>query len=245
MSLKDEMTRSGAYLFRWRSYLPLLFVPVFGLALRNFNYLGGSERLDHVWEVLCFAVAASGLLLRALTVGYVPARTSGRNTKQQKADTLNTTGMYSTVRHPLYLGNFLIWLGAALFAHTCWLLLIAILAFAAYYERIMLAEEDFLRTRFGAEFEDWAKRTPAFIPAFSNWKPPALPFSWKSVLARENPAWFATIVTLFSLEVIGDFFMGKMPHFDPGWLLLLFAGTLTYTVLRWIKKRRLLSVDGR
>jgi hypothetical protein len=153
--------------------------------------------------------------------------------------------MYSTVRHPLYLGNFLLWLGVALFAHTWWLLLIVILAFVVYYERIMLAEEEFLTTRFGAEYEAWAGRTPAFVPAFRNWKPPALSFSWKSVLARENPTWFATIVTFFVLEATGDFFAGKMPHVDLAWLLLLSAGTVVYTVLRWMKKRRLLSVDGR
>jgi protein-S-isoprenylcysteine O-methyltransferase Ste14 len=150
MALKGEMVRSGAYVFRWRSYLPLLFLPVVGLAIRDFTPLGGSERLDHVWEVFCVAVAASGLLLRALTVGYVPAHTSGRNTKQQKADTLNTTGLYSIVRHPLYLGNFLVWIGVALFAHTGWLVAIMVLTFVVYYERVMLAEEEFLRTRFKA-----------------------------------------------------------------------------------------------
>jgi protein-S-isoprenylcysteine O-methyltransferase Ste14 len=245
MALKDEMVTSGTYLFRWRSYLPLLFLPVFGLALETFSYLGESETLDYLWEVLCLAIAASGLSLRALTVGYVRAHTSGRNTKRQSADTLNTTGMYSIVRHPLYLGNFLIWLGVALFAHTWWLVLIAILAFCAYYERIMFAEEEFLRTRFGGEFEGWAERTPAFVPAFRNWKSPTLSFSWKSVLARENSTWFATVVTFFLLEVTGDYFAGKMPHIDLFWILLLSAAVVLYAVLRWMKRRNLLFVDGR
>jgi len=245
MTLYDEMVRSGTFLFRWRSYLPLLFLPVFVLALDNFNYLGESETLDLLWEVFCGAVAASGLSLRALTVGYVPAHTSGRNTTQQKAGTLNTTGMYSIVRHPLYLGNFLIWLGVALFAHTWWLVLIAILAFWVYYERIMFAEEEFLRKTFGAEFEEWAGRTPAVVPAFRNWKPPMLPFSWKTVLARENPSLFATVVMFFLLEVTGDFFAGKMPRVDLGWILLLSAGLVVYAVLWWMKKHNLLFVDGR
>ena len=245
MTLYDEMVRSGTYLFRWRSFLPLLFLPVLLLDFENFTYLGESETLDCLWEVFCVAVAASGLSLRALTVGYVPAHTSGRNTEQQRAHTLNTTGMYSIVRHPLYLGNFLIWLGIALFAHDGWLVLIAILAFWVYYERIMLAEEEFLRTRFGAKFEVWAGRTPTVVPAFRNWKPPMLPFSWKAVLNRENPTLFATIVMFFLLEVTGDFFAGKMPRVDLGWILLLSAGLVVYTVLRWMKKHSLLSVDGR
>ena len=245
MALKDEMTQSGFYLFRWRSYLPLLFLPAFVLALEDFSYPGGSETLDHLWEVFCVAVAASGLTLRILTVGHVPRNTSGRNTRRQKARALNTTGMYSIVRHPLYLGNFLVWLGLSLFARDVWFLLIAILAFLIYYERIMLAEEEFLRTEFGTEFEAWAGRTPAFLPAFRSWKSPSLSFSWKFVLARENSTWLAMVVMFFLLEVIGDFFAGKMPHVDPGWIFLVSTAMVFYIVLRWMKGRNLLFVDGR
>jgi protein-S-isoprenylcysteine O-methyltransferase Ste14 len=245
MALKDELARSGAHLFRWRSYLPLFFLPVIMLALVNFTYIGGSETLDDLWDTFCLGVAAVGLALRVLTVGYVPRHTSGRNTRQQKAAALNTTGLYSVVRHPLYLGNFLIWLGVALFAHTGWLLLVTVLAFWIYYERIMFAEEEFLRTTFGAEFEAWAAETPAIIPDLRRWRPPALPFSWKAVLARENSTLLATIVIFFSLEVAGDFFAGRLTHIDVGWALLLSAGCATYVVLRWMKTRRMLSIDDR
>lgn len=241
MSLKDEMVNSGNFLFRWRSFLPLLFLPVVVLALEGFKYIGGSVTLDCVWEIFCLSIAAAGLTLRALTVGFVPAKTSGRNTRQQKADTLNTTGMYSVVRHPLYLANFLIWLSVILFAHTWWLVLIAILTFCLYYERIMLAEEAFLKERFGMEFEEWARRTPAFFPALRNWRPSTLPFSWKTVLARENPTLFAIITTFFLLEITGDFFAGKMPHFDLAWILLFFGGLVVYITLRWMKKHKLLT----
>ena len=245
MTLKDEMVRWGNYLFRWRSYLPLLFLPVLMLALKKYRYLGGSETLDDLWDVFCVAIAVSGLSVRALIAGYVPASTSGRNTKRQEAQTLNTSGMYSIVRHPLYLGNFLMWLGVALFTHNWWLVLVAILAFWLYYERIIFAEEEFLSTRFGAEFEEWAGRTRAFVPSFRNWKPPSLPFSWKSVLAREHPTLFAMIVTFVLLDATEDYFASTMPHVDLGWKLLLLAGLVVYTVLRWMKKRHLLSVDGR
>jgi len=245
MALKDEYANSGSYLFRWRSYIPLLFLPIVVLALKDFDYLGGSESLDHLWEVTCLAFGASGLLVRVLTVGYAPAGTSGRNTKEQKAATLNTTGLYSIVRHPLYLGNFLIWLGVSLFPHLWWFALIAILAFWIYYERIMFAEEEFLRTKFGAAFEEWAAQTPAFIPNLRSWRSPTLAFSWKTALAREYSTLFATIVMFFFLEAAGDFFAGKMPHVDFGWLLLLAVGCVIYILVRWMKKRKLLSVDGR
>ena len=245
MLLKDEMARSGRTLFRWRSYVPLFVLLVVAYGLTNFRYLWDSEVLDVVWELLCLSVAACGLGFRALTVGFVPAHTSGRNTKRQDAASLNTTGMYSIVRHPLYLGNFLIWLGIALFPHNSWVVLVAVLAFWVYYERIMLAEEDFLQSRFGAAFSEWAERTPAFRPAFRNWVPPALPYSWRATLGRENSTWFATITTFFALELAGDFFAGQDPNVDLGWLLLFSAGLTAYIVLQWMKRHHRLDVEGR
>lgn len=245
MRLKDEIVRSGNYLFRWRSYLPLLFLPFVVLALRDSGYFLESEWYNDLWGMFCFAVAVVGLTVRVLTVGHVSTQTSGRNTKQQLANALNTTGIYSTVRHPLYFGNFLIWLGVALFPHSWWLVMVAVLVFWVYYERIMLAEEDFLATKFGTEYETWAGRTNAFIPTLRNWQPPTLPFSWKFVLSRENSSLFATVVTFFLLELSRNFFAGKALYVDLGWILFFTAGVVVYTFLRWLKKRKLLSVEGR
>ena len=52
-------------------------------------------------------------MIRIYTVGTTPAGTSGRNRDKQIAEKLNKTGVYSIIRHPLYLGNLLIWLGVA------------------------------------------------------------------------------------------------------------------------------------
>jgi protein-S-isoprenylcysteine O-methyltransferase Ste14 len=71
------------------------------------------------------------------------------------AEVLNTTWMYSLVRNPLYLGNFIIWLGLALFINVWWCTIIVILSFILFYERIIFAEEKFLREKFGKTFK-WA-----------------------------------------------------------------------------------------
>ena len=52
-----------------------------------------------------------GFLFRAWAIGTTPAGTSGRNTKEQVAEVLNSTGIYSIVRHPLYVGNYFMWIG--------------------------------------------------------------------------------------------------------------------------------------
>ena len=60
------------------------------------------------------SISVLGFLVRFYTIGTTPKGTSGRNTKEQVADVLNSSGMYSMLRHPLYLGNYLIWLGISL-----------------------------------------------------------------------------------------------------------------------------------
>jgi protein-S-isoprenylcysteine O-methyltransferase Ste14 len=87
--------------------------------------------------------------------GYVPRGTSGRNTRWQVAETLNTTGMYSIVRNPLYLGNFIIVLGILLFVQVWWIVVIGIVGFWFFYERIVFTEEGFLRRKFGTVFLEW------------------------------------------------------------------------------------------
>ena len=108
MSLRRQLERNGSWLFRHRSYLPLLMIPVFLACLPSFKYLGASHKLNEVWQVFCLMISLSGLAVRIITVGRAPLGTSGRNTREQVAHTLTTTGIYSVVRHPLYLGNYLV-----------------------------------------------------------------------------------------------------------------------------------------
>ena len=184
MALREQFESTGNWLFRWRSYLPIALGGIFLLALREYEYPGQNEKLDHLWEVLCLLVSFLGLGIRIFTVGHTPAGTSGRNTKNQIAETLNTTGIYSIVRNPLYLGNFFMGLGIALFAHLWWLTLIYVLVFWLYYERIIFAEEAYLRNKFGNQYLEWANWTPVFIPKFSQYRNANLPFSLRNVLKR-------------------------------------------------------------
>jgi protein-S-isoprenylcysteine O-methyltransferase Ste14 len=246
MALREEFESAGSWLFRWRSYLPLAVIGIFLLALREYEYPGHSEYLDHLWEALCLLVSFIGLGIRVFTVGHTPKGTSGRNTKKQVADTLNTTGIYSIVRNPLYLGNFFMGLGIALFAHLWWLTLIYILVFWLYYERIIFAEEAYLRNKFGDEYLEWANKTPVFIPKFSRYRKANLPFSLKNVLKREYSGFFAVIAALFGMETVGEIFAEGRLEFDTAWLIILGTGFVVWMILRSLKKyTTVLDVEGR
>jgi len=197
MALREDLERQGNWLFRRRSYLPLLGIPILLIALINSEYLERifGDSVDNFWGFFSISISFLGLAVRCITVGYVPRGTSGRNTKSQVAETLNTTGMYSIVRNPLYLGNFIIILGLTLFIQVWWFALIVWVGFWIYYERIVLAEEEFLRKKFGDTFLQWAEKTPVFFPNFKNWKKPNLPFSFKTVLRREFSTFFSIIAS--------------------------------------------------
>ena len=246
MALREEFEGEGNWLFRWRSYLPLVLLVLVLIVMEDFTYLGNSMTLDIAWEVFCVLVSSVGLAVRAFTIGYAPRGTSGRNTAGQMAEVLNTTGIYSIVRHPLYVGNFIMWLGLSLFPHLWWLTVIYILAFWLYYERIMYTEEHFLRGKFGEQYDAWAENTPPFIPNMKLWRPPNLPFSFRNVLRREYNGFFAMVVTFFVLEVRGDLAVEGRLILETGWLILLGVSFVIWLVLRTLKRKTaLLDVEGR
>jgi protein-S-isoprenylcysteine O-methyltransferase Ste14 len=235
--LTEEMSKQGSFLFRWRSYLPLLGSPLVLLAMVSFHYPFGSHSYDTLWELFCFGVSLSGLAIRALTIGFVPPGTSGRNTKCQKTTRLNTTGAYSLVRHPLYLSNFVIVMGGSLFVRSFWLCLVVALGFVLYYERIIYAEESFLLDKFGSEFSEWARRTPLIVPSFKSYTPPDRPFDWRMALRREYSGFFGIVATFTFLEMLGDYIVRGVPVVDPLWIIIFAAGLVTYLTLMFLKKK--------
>jgi len=248
LTIHKELERQGTWCFRWRSYLPLLLLPILLIALKDSEYLERvfGEASESFWEIFCLLLSFTGLFIRCLAIGCTPKGTSGRNTNRQIAKVLNITGMYSIVRHPLYLGNFIIFLGMILFVQVWWLVLIAVLAFWLYYERIIFAEESFLQEKYGVLFLKWAEKTPVFLPKFRNWQKPALHFSFKNVLKREYTAFFLITTYFPVIDFIADVFGEGKVEFVIGWELLFIIGLTVYLTLRTLKKKsKILCVEGR
>jgi protein-S-isoprenylcysteine O-methyltransferase Ste14 len=197
-------------------------------------------------EMVFLGVSLVGLVIRALTVGRTPRGTSGRNIKGQVAEELNTTGIYSTVRHPLYLGNFFMFLGPVLFIRSTWFTLVFSLAYWLYYERIMFAEEQFLRKKFGEIYDSWSSKVPAFIPSFRNYIPSRLPFSFRNVLKREYHGFVNVFFTFALLDFARNSIIYGRYTLTPLWMWLLVGGLATWFIIRMLRKKtRWLNVKGR
>ncbi len=231
MALKDSFEKSGNWLFRYRSYVPLIILLTIFPVVRN----APNKQYEGLLTLFSIVLSMAGLVVRAYTIGTTPRGTSGRNTQKQVAETLNTTGIYSIVRHPLYLGNFLMWAGLAVFTFNLGYFVIIILVFWIYYERIMFAEEAFLRRKFGQSFEAWSKNVPAILPDFRLYRPTELPFSIKSVLRREYSGVLALAAVYFAVDYFRIWIKG-LPIFEWRISAIVFiAALLTALVLRSLK----------
>ncbi len=251
MALREDLKTQGDFLFRHRSYLPLAVLAI-GLSVKAYqevhNQLAVEGLVSETLEAIALTVGLMGLLVRAATVGFVPADTSGRNTGAgQVAAVLNTTGAYSVTRNPLYFGNYLMWVAVAMMTGNIWFVALFSLAFWIYYERIIYAEEHFLRHKFGESYLAWAERTPAFLPAPSKFVRPARQLNWRKVLRQEKNGLFALVSLVCLFSVVGDIAEGEFSIAEE---MPLIAATIltgvTYFILKLLKaKTSILSASGK
>jgi len=140
------------------------------------------------------AACLVGLLLRIWGTGHLV-----------KNKVLATGGPYAHVRHPLYVGTFLVVLGLGLMGGSDWVLFgllpAAVLVYLAYYapkkERV---ESDRLHRRFGEEFERYRTAVRSYFPRFTPYPERQGRFSFGGVIA--NREYLITIAVLFGMAVI-------------------------------------------
>ena len=252
MALKDELETQGNFLFRWRSYIPGFILLMCFLQFSNYTYYKDDYYLQLYYTIFCFFISFLGLVVRCWTIAYVPQMTSGRNTKKQVADSLNQNGIYSIVRHPLYIGNFLMFLGVVVYFRDVLLIISFILFFCFYYERIMYAEEAFLTRKFGEAYHSWSSNVPAVIPRFHLYKRADLSFSFKNILKREYPSYFGLVFTYTLFDLLTLFYNSSSTNkifaelINEIHIIFFGSGLLLYIIIRFIvKKTNLLNVENR
>jgi protein-S-isoprenylcysteine O-methyltransferase Ste14 len=245
MALVHEFENSGNWLFKRRSWLPFIMI-VAGIVMM---YLANRQAIifDMRDELIFLGVSLFGEVIRILTVGFTPKNTSGRNTANgQLADELNVTGIYSVLRHPLYLGNFFMWLGPVLFLRSACFTVVFGLIYWLYYERIMFAEEQFLRRKFGEIYDKWSENVSSFIPNSFKYIPSRLPFSVKNVLKREYNSFINIFLIFTLLDLFRNYFLSERIYLTNMWIYLTVSALIIWLVVRIILKlTRWLDVEGR
>jgi len=245
MALIHSFESSGNKLFRYRGQIP---VALFAMAIpviyfTDYTYISKDFALALI--IASVLITLHGFIIRAYAIGTTPKGTSGRNRTEQVAESLNVSGIYSIVRHPLYLGNYLMWAGILVFTFNIYFIIIASLLFWLYYERIMFAEERFLEKKFGNEYLDWSKKVPAFLPAFGKFKKATVPFSFKTILRREYSGVVATALSFAFIDLLRIYFITGRFEWNRLSVYVLGATIIIALILRTLKHNDLLNEEGR
>ena len=137
------------------------------------------------------ALSLLGLLLRGLAAGSI-----------LKDQTLATTGIYGRVRHPLYMGSFLIGMGLSLASGVWWIPLFVLLLFLWVYGLAIRAEETRLELQFGEEYLTYRKRVRAFFPNLGSPREGTVAGAFRSYLYLRNKEWQAALGVAAALLLI-------------------------------------------
>ena len=149
---QSTSARIGAVLFRNRSWLPVPFLLVTLLAPSHANWYN--------W-IAGFVLIVIGESIRLAGVSAAGTVTRRRSRDVQR---LVNYGIFAWVRNPLYVGNFLIWMGFVVISGVWWFLPVAMLIFGIEYSLIVAYEEGVLESIFGAEYLRYKQGTPRWIP---------------------------------------------------------------------------------
>ena len=192
---RSRSARAGAVLFRNRSWLPVLFLGVPLLVPGRMTVTG--------WIVgLALIVVGEGIRLAGVAAAGTVTRRRSRNVQR-----LVTYGIFGWVRNPLYVGNFVIWMGFVVISGVLWFLPLAIVIFAIEYTLIVRYEEGVLESIFGAEYLEYKRSTPRWMP-----RPPA------QASAGEHDwgeAWRSEISTFLQYAVLLAAFVVKQRFGQP------------------------------
>jgi len=246
MALLHSLEKEGNWLFKHRGQLPLILFILAIPAVLSTSYDDLTPVQVKAFNYTAYFLSILGFIVRSYTIGTTPRGTSGRNTEEQVAEQLNHSGIYSIVRHPLYLGNYLMWIGIVLFTKNIEFTIIVSLMYWLYYERIMFAEERFLERKFGQSYLEWAKGVPAFVPSFGLFKKSSISFSMKSVLRREYSGVLATVVGFVFVDLLIGYKKWHTISLGKHLLYFLIATTLITIILRSLKHyTSVLKEEGR
>jgi len=186
---QSASARIGAVLFRNRSWLPVPFLLVALLAPANptvANWIAGAVLIGLGEWIRLAGVAAAGTVTRR---------------RSRDVQRLVTYGIFQLVRNPLYVGNFLIWMGFVVISGVMWFLPVAILLFAIEYSLIVAYEEGVLESIFGQEYLDYKQTTPRWFPR-SPADPERGPHDWREAWRSEISTFlqYGALVAVFAIK---------------------------------------------
>jgi protein-S-isoprenylcysteine O-methyltransferase Ste14 len=188
---------SGNWFFKVRDLLSPIVFAALVLVTRPLYPFG--DRRDVALILLGALVTLIGQILRAAVIGYAYVKRGGKDRKVY-ADTLVQEGFFNHCRNPLYVGNVLILFGLLITYGSPIAIAMGGVFYLYLYLAITLAEEKYLRGRFGAAYDEYVDRVNRFLPDFRGLGKSleGMRYDWPKLIRKEYGttfAWFSTLVT--------------------------------------------------
>jgi protein-S-isoprenylcysteine O-methyltransferase Ste14 len=241
------LVRYGNFLFKYRDALfPAVLLAIF--VLSRPRWPGGDRGLDDLLDLVGFAVALAGQVLRAAVVGYAYIIRGGRD-KKVYAEELVTRGFFNHGRNPLYVGNILILLGLLLIWNSPLGYLLGGAFFLVGYVAIVAAEEAFLRRKFGAEYDAYCARVPRWWVRLEGLgrSLEGMSFNWSRVIVKEYGSaayWMAGALALMLTDSLRNGAWGDRPAYHTALVVGIGLVVVLWAVARWLKKSKRLTEHG-
>jgi protein-S-isoprenylcysteine O-methyltransferase Ste14 len=234
----------GNYLFKYRNALfPLVFL--FAAATMHPKSLFRTPALDRALVAAGVALALAGQFFRLMTIGFDYIHRGGKN-GQVYADRLVYGGMYAITRNPMYVGNATIAVGMTLVLGSPVAYAIIIPVFLFIYQAIISAEEEYLRRKFGDEYDRYCATVNRFLPSLrgiasliSNTR-----YDWKRALRQELSTVMGLLIGLIYMPVLRTYFLeGRAAAEAAAWKATIAAAGLSifYFFLLYLKKNETVS----
>ena len=196
---------AGGFFFRYRdAVFPAVFLVLAFATPPGLRF--GSRGWDRALDAAGIALALAGEVLRILVIGLAYIRRGGLD-RRVHADALVTAGVFGHSRNPLYLGNLLGVFGFLLIHDSLVAYLVGVPFFTLTYLSIVIAEEDFLRCRFGQEYAAYCRVVPRFWLRLRGLGTTlrGMRFNWRRVASKEYGTAFAGASLVLILLVWDDF----------------------------------------
>jgi hypothetical protein len=172
----------------------------------------------------------------------------GGKDRRVYAEDLVTTGIFAHCRNPLYVGNILILVGLGIASNSLLFMAVFTPVFLFFWQAIVIAEENYLRNKFGEQYNEYCKRVNRWVINLKGLGKTmrSMQFKWKRVIIREYNSTYIWM-TGAVLIVMKHFYFHKA-QFDFHKNLSIFISTLVglmifYLFARYLKKSRKLVSD--
>ncbi len=234
------MISIGNFFFRYRNFLFLfLYLALFIPSTPIFSREGfGPDYF--LWPVIFgLLITVSGQLIRGATIGLAYIIRGGKEGKVY-AEELVTGGIFNHCRNPLYVGNILMLCGVGVLSNSLLYVAVFIPFFLFVYQAIVLAEEKFLRNRFGEQYDRYTKTVNRWLPNVngisSTFK--SMEFKWRRWILKEYNTQY---IWLSGITLILLFKYPEITNEDARLRNILLAIILpllgfTYLLVRYLKK---------